>query len=145
MSAATNPGKVTISRIFKAPVAVVFAHFTDPLLLQLWHNPMRASAPSISVTAKAGGSFRIAMTDRDGAVHVAFGVYKEFIPDRKLVFTWQWENAAHPATTVTVLFKALGAQTEVTLCHEGFSDQDTAGRHAQGWNAMLHNLELLFT
>jgi uncharacterized protein YndB with AHSA1/START domain len=59
-----------------------------------------------------------------GNEHVAFGNYTEFVANRKLVFTWQWQHAPHAASTVTVQLKALGQQTEVTLCHEGLSGKD---------------------
>ena len=143
MSESEKLKSFSVNKLFNAPVSTVFSFFTDPKLLALWHTPVPSIAPAISVDLKVGGSYRFVMTDTEGSVHVAIGVYKEIIAQQKLVFSWQWENGPHPETTVTVLFRDLGGKTEVTLNHEGFVDQDVLGHHNRGWQALLGNLALV--
>ena len=39
---------------------------------------------------RVGGRFRLVFGGPDGNEHEAAGVYKEVLPNRKLVFTWCW-------------------------------------------------------
>ena len=58
-----------------------------------------------------------------------------------LVFTWQFEKDGSgdeygevepPEMLVTVEFKALGKQTELTLTHENLASTESRDRHADG-------------
>ena len=139
----TNANTLTITKTIQAPASTVFSYFTDPELLAKWHSPNLKSPPVMEVELTVGGEYRFSMHDMEGNNHVAIGIYKEIIANKKLVFTWRWENGPHPDTTVTVLFKDKGKATEIELIHEGFIDGDVKAHHNQGWNALLGNLEAL--
>lgn len=136
----SEASEISVTKTFNAPVEKVFAYFTDPALLRRWHTPLPSTPPVILVDLSVGGSYRFEMTDPEGKVHVAVGKYLEIVPEEKLVFSWKWEGAPGPDTTVTVLFHAKGDSTEVSLHHTGFADKETMGHHAQGWEALLGNL-----
>jgi uncharacterized protein YndB with AHSA1/START domain len=141
MNSSQADNVIRVSKVFSASVERVFAHFTKPELLATWHNPNKELHPRINVDFKVGGAYRFEMKDMEGNTHIAVGSYKEIVANKKLVFSWQWEDGPHPETTVTVLFKTHEEGTEVELIHEGFTDQDVQGHHNQGWIALLGNLE----
>jgi len=73
--------------------------------------------------------------------HIAVGAYKEIIPNQKLIYTWTWKNSDAPDTLGTIEFKEVGTNTELSLTHEQFANNDARGRHEQGWIGCLAKLE----
>ena len=80
----------------------------------------------------------------DGDEHDVSGVYREVVPNEKLVFTWAWKSTPERESLVTVLFKPDGDGTLLTLTHEQFFDEDARDRHQHGWTGALDKLEKLF-
>jgi uncharacterized protein YndB with AHSA1/START domain len=141
MNKSDSRNEFTITRLFNARIEKVFAYFTDPELLSLWHTPNPDVEPVMAVDLSVGGSYRFEMTDPAGQVHVAVGTYRQIQPNEKLVFTWKWEGSPHPDTVVTIHFREAGESTEITLHHTGFTDTGTIDHHNQGWIALFGNLE----
>ena len=72
------------------------------------------------------------------------GVYREIVPNQKLVFTWAWRTTPERESLVTVTFKPDGDGTLLTLLHELFFDEEARDRHSNGWTGTLDKLEKLF-
>jgi len=118
-----------------APPAVVFAFFTDPMLLARW---MGASP---SVEARAGGEIRVEFP-REGSIDVMRGVFLEIEPPRRVVFTWGFDgNPALPpgASTVEVTLEPDAGGTRVRLVHRDLPEPDRT-KHAGGWEYFLARL-----
>lgn len=132
-----------VKRVINAPVERVFKAWTDPAELKQWHAPEGLTVPEALADGALGGSYKITMRQPDGKDNVVAGVYKEFDPPHKLVMSWKWleGGSAIDETRVTLLFKSLGPeQTEVTLMHDHFTDQDSMEHHKQGWSSVLDQL-----
>ena len=80
----------------------------------------------------------------DGEEHDVSGVYREVVPNQKLVFTWAWRTTPERESLVTVTFKPDGDGTLLTLLHEQFFDEAARDRHAYGWTGTLDKLEKFF-
>jgi uncharacterized protein YndB with AHSA1/START domain len=98
-----------------------------------------------SVTAETnvriGGRFRIVMLkSSNGEQHDVSGVYREVVPNEKLVFTWAWKSTPERESIVTVTFKADNGGTSMTFVHEQFFDEDARDRHQYGWNGSFEKL-----
>ena len=76
--------------------------------------------------------------------HDVGGVYREVVPNEKLVFTWAWKSTPERESLVTVLIKPDGDGSLLTLTHEQFFDEDVRDRHQQGWTGALDKMEKLF-
>ena len=76
--------------------------------------------------------------------HNVSGVYREIIPNEKLVFTWAWRTMPERESVVTILIKPDGDGTLLTLIHEQFFDEPARDRHREGWSGTLGKLEQLF-
>lgn len=134
--------KLVIRRRFKAPVERVYAAWTEPAQMKRWFAPGDMSVPIAEADVRVGGRYRVQMSEGGGGeFHTIGGVYREVVPNRRLVFTWQWEGS-DLETLVTIELEALSAdETQLTLTHEGFDSEDTRNKHGQGWQGCLENLE----
>jgi len=96
------------------------------------------------IDARVGGRFRIVMHTVDDT-HDVSGVYREVVPNQKLVFTWAWRSTPERESLVTVLLNADGDGTLLTLIHEQFFDEPARDRHQSGWGQALDKLERYFS
>ena len=126
---------MTFTKTVQLPVDVdaAFALITEPERLRRWQTV------SAQVDLRAGGSYRWTVTPG----HLASGTFREVEPGKRLVLGWGWdgsEELAPDASTVTITFTPSGDGTEVTLVHEGLTEEQAAS-HAEGWNHYLGRLE----
>jgi len=138
---------LTLKRRFKAPPAKVFAAFTDPEKVKRWMGPGEIQAVRAESDVRVGGRYRWVMKSPDGKEHDVGGIYREIVPNEKLVFTWAWKvtppDQPHESL-VTVLFKADDGGTLLTLIHERLFDEESRAGHEKGWIGALDKLERLF-
>ena len=139
-SAAVKPS-LTIKRRFNAPPEKVFAAWTDPEKVKRWMGPGEVKALSVESDPRTGGRYRWIMQAPNGEQHDVSGVYREVIPNRKLVFTWAWKSTPERESLVTVDIKPDGAGSLMTLTHEQFFDEEARNRHNQGWEGAIAKME----
>ena len=75
------------------------------------------------------------------------GEYRELQPDKKVVFTWQWEDDEtweNHTSLVTVELDDAEGGTQVTLTHEQLPNEASREAHTKGWNSAFDKLEKLF-
>jgi uncharacterized protein YndB with AHSA1/START domain len=140
---ATKPS-LTLKRRLKASPAKVFAAWIDPEKIKHWMGPGEIKALSAECDARTGGRFHWVMRAPDGEVHDVSGVYREVVPNEKLVFTWAWKSTPERESLVTVLIKPDGDGSLLTLTHEQFFDEDARDRHQGGWNSALDKMQQMF-
>jgi uncharacterized protein YndB with AHSA1/START domain len=93
---------------------------------------------------RVGGRYHIRLRSEDGEQHDVSGVYREIVPNERLVFTWAWRTAPDRVSLVTVTFKPDAGATLLTLTHEQFFNEGARDRHHHGWSGSLDKLERLF-
>lgn len=128
--------KLTVTRVIQAPCAMVFRAWADPDQLSRWFSPAEIECRGFTGEIKVGGAYRIHMVSPKGD-HIAIGKYLQIIPNRRLQFSWQWENYAMPNSVVTVDFEDLGGSTRLMLVHEGLPDAEDVAEHTHGWNSLV--------
>jgi uncharacterized protein YndB with AHSA1/START domain len=140
----TEKTSLEIKRFINATPARVYAAWTDPAQLKAWFGPENVRTRSITADVRVGGKYRWDLTSPEGEEMSAFGEYRELLPGRKIVFTWQWEEDeawANRTSVVTVeLFEHSGG-TELRLKHEQLPSGESRDRHNEGWNSLLDRLE----
>ena len=141
----TKPS-LTLKRRLKASPAKVFQAWTDPEKLVRWFGPAETVAGSVRAQAdvRPGGRYRMNFQTDDGERHQVGGVYREVMPDSRLVFTWAWQSTPERESLVTVTIVPDGDGTLLTLHHEQFFDQKARDGHERGWTGTLDKLEQLF-
>ena len=131
---------LTLKRRLKAPPAKVYGAWTEPDKLTKWFGPAGAETLEAETDARVGGRFHVLMRTADGELHGVSGIYREVVPDERLVFTWAWRTTPDRESLVTVTLKGDGDGTLLTLLHEQFFDEEARDRHNEGWSGALDKL-----
>ena len=142
----TKPS-LTLKRRLKAAPSQVFAAWTDPQKIVHWFGPKETVAGSVraKMDVRSGGSYQMNFRTDDGENHQVGGVYREVVPDSRLVFTWAWHSTPERESLVTVTMSKDGDGTMLTLLHEQFFDQQARDGHSRGWTGTLDKLEQYFS
>ena len=93
---------LTLKRRIKASPAKVFAAWTDPKLMARWLGPVGTVELTAKTDVRVGGRYEMKMRMPDDEHNVS-GVYREIIPNEKLVFTWAWRTMPERESVVTIL------------------------------------------
>ena len=124
----TKPS-LTIVRRIKATPAKVYAALTEPAKMMRWWGPDAGPTLSAEADVRPGGRFSVVFRILNGEEHYARGVYRDVVPDEKLVFTWEWVAMPERESLVTLSLRPLNGGTELTLIHEQFHDEANGERH----------------
>jgi uncharacterized protein YndB with AHSA1/START domain len=141
MSAVATKPSLTIKRRFNAPPEKVFSAWIDPEKVKRWMGPGEIKAVSAEADPRPGGRYHWVMKTPAGEEHDVSGVYREVVPNEKLVFTWAWKSTPERESLVTVTFKSDNGGTLMTMLHEQFFDDEARDRHNQGWEGALAKME----
>src|SRR4029077_7842882 len=140
--------RLEIKRVIKAPRHRVYAAWTDPAQLKQWFGPENVQTDELVAEARPGGKFRWDLRNSDGEKMTCLGEYRELEPNKKIVFTWRWdddEDWENHASVVTVELDDAGAGTALRLTHEKLPNEESRDGHTRGWNSALDKLEKLFS
>ncbi len=160
-NALTKKDEVVITRIFDAPVELVWKAWTDPNPLMRWWGPKDFTSPSCETDFRVGGKYLFCMRSDIGPEIwqkglYSTGVYKEIISMKKIVctdcFSDEQGNVV-PASyygmdgefplemMVTITFEVVqGNKTRMTLVHEGLPAGEHTKGATQGWNESFDKL-----
>lgn len=131
-----------------ASTEAVFKALTDPNELSHWLPDAAMLEP------KVGGKFKFSFfkdsarscNNRDDD-YISVGKILEFVPNKKLVYTWQWQDTSDfPETIVTWELEQIHPnKTRLKLTHSGFTGKEPSHKSAQdhdaGWS--IHLAELI--
>ena len=134
---------LNLQRHYPVAPEKVWRAWTDPEALKRWWGPGGPEAVSVAqLDVRVGGRFRIVFGGPEGKEHECAGVYREVVPNRKLVFTWTWPNSTpERESLVTILFKPDGAGTELDFVHSQHFDESVRDGHLRGWSEAFVKLE----
>ncbi len=136
---------LTLKRRLNAPAEKVYAAWTDPEKIVKWFGPDSGPVTRAETDLRVGGHYTIAFNTENGERHQVGGVYREVVPNEKLVFTWAWHTTQERESLVTITVKPDGAGSILTLLHEKFFDEAARDGHKRGWSGSLDKLEKLFS
>src|SRR6476646_2906872 len=134
---------LTLKRRINASPAKIFAAWTDPALMARCLGPVGTVELVAKTDPRVGCRFEMKMRMPDDEHNVS-GVYREFVPNQKLVFTWAWRTMPERESLVTVELKPDGDATLLTLTHSQFFDEAARDSHNEGWSGTLGKLARLF-
>ncbi len=134
--------------VIDASVEIVFKAITDPQELTNWFPDQAVLEPKVG--GKMKFSFYKEKSTDEHAREIDYnpeGTTKEFIPNKKVSYTWQLMGIPDfPETTVTwELEKIEAKKTRLVLTHSGFTGQEggklSFTEHDNGWAYFLGRLE----
>ena len=146
-SGASATPSLTINRRLDAPPERVYAAWTQPENLIRWFGPTAVRPGSIraEIDLRVGGHYRIGFDHESGEHHEVSGIYRDVVPNARLIFSWAWHSTPERESLVTVTLKPDGAGTLLTLHHEQLFDEAARERHERGWTELLDTLERKFS
>jgi uncharacterized protein YndB with AHSA1/START domain len=139
-SATAVKPSLTIKKRFNKPPARVYAAWTKPEEIAKWMGGQGTVACKAEADLRVGGRYHIMIKTADDEHNVG-GIYREIIPNERLVFTWAWRSTPDRESLVTITFKPDGDGTIMTFVHSQFFDDDARDRHQQGWTVCFERLE----
>jgi uncharacterized protein YndB with AHSA1/START domain len=115
--AARGDREIVMTREFAAPRRLVYDTFTKPELVRQWLlGPPGWSMPVCEIDLKVGGKYRyVWRQDSDGSEMGIGGVYREIVPQERIVCTEAFDKAWYPGEAVgTLVLSEQGGKTTIT-------------------------------
>ena len=140
---ATKPS-LTLKRRLNAPPAKVFAAWTDPEKIKRWMGPANFTCSAAEIDFRPGGAYRAMIRSADHGENWFGGVYREIVPDQRIVFTFAWDNEGPSAgieTLVTITFEERNGKTIQTFHQRPFLTIESRDGHVGGWTTAFDKLE----
>ena len=110
--------EIVMTRVVRAPRALVFDAFTKPEMIKRWLlGPDGWSMPVCDVDLRAGGTFHYVWhNDSDGTEFGLHGTYREVTPHERIVHAENFDQSWYPCdVVVTTAFAERDGSTTVTM------------------------------
>jgi uncharacterized protein YndB with AHSA1/START domain len=134
----------TLKRELDTTPEQVWRAWTEPDRMAEWWHPAGLHTPreSVSVDLKPGGRYTYTMVnDATDEEYPTGGVYREIVPNEKLVFTWgNPDDDPDDTPLVTVGIRSLGELTRVTFDIRGIDGMVGDDSYHDGWESALDEL-----
>jgi uncharacterized protein YndB with AHSA1/START domain len=111
----SKPNEIAITRVYDAPVAVVWDAWTDPEKVAKWWGPRGFTLTTHGKELRPGGSWDYTMHGPDGTDYPNLARYLEVEPLRKLVYDHGGSADRPPLFRVTVLFSEREGRTTMEM------------------------------
>lgn len=116
MTAPEQAHEIRITRLYNAPVALVWDAWTDLKQVAQWWGPRGFTITTTSKDLRPGGTWEYIMHGPDGKDWPNFTRYHEVVPQKRLVYDHGASAAdTKPMFHVTVDFRDLGKITELDM------------------------------
>ena len=127
---------LTLERCYPVAPEKVWRAWTDPQALARWFGPGGPQPVALAeLDVRVGGRFRVRFGGADGNEHEVQGVYREVVPNRRLVFTWTWPRTTpERESVVSIELRAAGGGTEMIFTHAQHFDESVRDGHRRGWS-----------
>lgn len=131
--------QILIRRAFDAPKHLVYRAWTTPELIKRWWNARRGDVILAEVDLRVGGAWRYVMAT-DGGLEVGFhGVYRELVPNERIVATEVYEGMPDAEAVTTLTLVEEDGRTLLTMLVQHTSRQDRDAHIASGMEAGMQD------
>ena len=136
--------ELLIEREFDAPVSLVFRLWESRDHMLRWWGPEQFTAIELDWELTPGRPWRGAMTSKQYGLSRFGGVIREVEKNRRIVFTFQWEedSGRYGDTVVTVTFTEQDGNTVQTFHQTPFSSVEIRDSHVGGWNSLFNKQQV---
>jgi uncharacterized protein YndB with AHSA1/START domain len=113
---AQSDREIVMTRDFDAPRNLVYDAYTRPEILKRWLGVFRGwTMPVCEMDVRVGGSYRWVWHGSDGSQMGVRGVFREVVPNERLVATEQFDDPWYPGEGFnTTTFAEKGGRTTLT-------------------------------
>jgi uncharacterized protein YndB with AHSA1/START domain len=104
--------ELVITREFNLPIKLLFKAFEEPDIVEQWMG-----TKVLKLESKKHGSYQFETTDPKGNKHGFNGVIHEFIPNKKIIRTFEMENTPYGVQLEVYEFQELDEDTSKLNMH----------------------------
>ena len=142
MAKPASKHELSIMRVFDAPVSLVFKVWATPEHRVRWWGPKDFTCPLSEADFRRCGSWRAIIRSPDGKEYPARGVYAEIVENRRIVFSFAWEEDGERGndTLISVSFEDIAGKTRLTFHQAFFDTVETRDSHNEGWTECVERL-----
>lgn len=115
-TAKAKSNELRLTRVYDAPVKLVWDAWTDPAKAALWWGPRGFTITTHSKDLRVGGHWHYTMHGPDGVDYPNKTVYFEVEECAKLVYDHGGNDEQAPLFRVTVLFSESNGKTTMDMC-----------------------------
>ena len=138
--------ELLITRTFDAPVSLVFRLWEVREHMMRWLGPAAFTCAHLDMDFRPGGAWRACIQSEAYGGSWMGGVYREIERDRRIVYTFAWEDGRDQpgvATLITVTFAERDGKTIQSFHQAPFLHVEARDSHVDGWNQSLDKLQTL--
>ncbi len=138
---------IEITRVFDAPLALVWEVWTNPVHVKEWFGPHGFTTPLYETDLRTGGVMRYHMRAPDGSVFPSEGRFEEVVPHERIVVVGTVEiagNVEFTARTEARFSEANGRTTiaiRQTYTNVGPIGKQAIGGASIGWAQQFERFE----
>jgi uncharacterized protein YndB with AHSA1/START domain len=112
--------QILVTREFDAPKQLVYMAWTTPELVKRWWHANRGEVTLVEIDLRVGGAWRFVSVTDDGTEVGFHGVYREIVPNERIVSTEIYEGlpegvSEEEGTVNTVTFTEAEGRTTLTI------------------------------
>ncbi len=115
MAAKNKPNEIYLSRIYDAPVKMVWDAWVDPKQVAQWWGPRGFTLTTKSKDVKPGGKWIYTMHGPDGVDWPNITLFHEVVKYQRLVYDHGGNETQPPLFRVTVNFSEIGKKTHMEM------------------------------
>ena len=136
--------ELVITRVLDAPPVLVYRAWTEPEHMLRWMGPKGFTAPSAKLDVREGGKYRALIRSPEGKDYWFHGVYREVVANKRLVFTFAWEEEGERGeeNLVTITFAEENGKTRMTFTQAPFRSHEERDGHEGGWSEAIDKLAI---
>lgn len=112
INAVDGKQELVITREFDLPVEILFRAYAEPDIVEQWMG-----TKVLKLESKKHGSYRFVTTDPKGNKHGFNGTIHEYIPNSKIIRTFEMENTPFGVQLELYDFEPLTARTSKLTMH----------------------------
>lgn len=125
--------ELRMTRIFDAPRELVFKVCTDANAIPKWWGPAYLTTTVEMMDVRPGGKWRFIQKDPQGNVFGFNGEFREVVPPKRFVETFEFEGTPGHIVVDTYTFEDLGdGRTKLTATSKFASPEDLQGMMQAG-------------
>ncbi|AWK10974.1 SRPBCC family protein [Streptomyces spongiicola] len=140
--------EITVTRVLDAPRAAVYRAWTEPGQFARWWGPrgFTTDPSTVELDVRVGGTWKATMAAEGIGEFPFTGVYREVVPDERLVFTLVDPNDENVAARAergeaeeltTVTFADHEGGTKLSFQQVGQVEPEKTAEVEAGWNSFL--------
>jgi uncharacterized protein YndB with AHSA1/START domain len=108
--------EISFTRVFERPRHLLFEAWTKPEHVRQWWGCHGSSVTTCEIDLRVGGAWHLVMSMPDGSDHPFKGIYREIVPDQRLVYSECYDvpQIGSPEWLTTVTFEDVEGGTRLT-------------------------------